>query len=488
MKERTRPALLAGLAAGLAVQASIAVRCLSWYEALILFAITGIILVRPQLAAGLLLATVSLDEVRPLLGGVLVESSELLLAASANALLVALVRQRQRIDWRPLYWALPFLSAVLVSGLFNIQPAAVLPHVFRNAELAIAMWLAFNTARWPDAGPFFFYLAVPAALTLSCLVGWLPAFDPNSSVQPFSSFFVNPNQFAGYLSCLLPLVIACCIHSRKSLLPWLLLTLGAATLVGTASRAGLVATLAGLFVAVAAIRRRSATRRTAGSQQEPHRPAFGRDRRLIWAVALLLLVVITSSGVAYLTNLNYLFSLKQDPAYIKMTLEMRLLQFRTGLGMWKSSPWCGIGPGRYDDLIPAYLAPLQTGFREAGRRFLERYPGEEEWRARMVENHARQFSQATRIHLHNLYLQLLVDYGMLGLLGFLAFEVFVLVRLWRASSQSVWAGAGLGLLAGFLVFNLVDVTFPSLAIEVGLLLGAAASQDQISRKGVKTQS
>ncbi len=104
------------------------------------------------------------------------------------------------------------------------------------------------------------------------------------------------------------------------------------------------------------------------------------------------------------------------------------------------------------------------------------------------------------IHVHNLYLQLAASLGLLGLSGFLywlARTAGLLLRpppgvprLGSDPSRArepgnsrpspalvvwAWRTAGLGLLAGFLIQNLVDVTFPSLALETGLLIGAACA-------------
>ena len=91
----------------------------------------------------------------------------------------------------------------------------------------------------------------------------------------------------------------------------------------------------------------------------------------------------------------------------------------------------------------------------------------------------RIFVRSIGSHVHNLYLQTGVNFGILGLAAFLYFFLRVLLALPRDAKGSPAAIAGVGLLAAFLLHNLLDVTFPSLGIEMGILLGLAFNTKQL---------
>ena len=72
-----------------------------------------------------------------------------------------------------------------------------------------------------------------------------------------------------------------------------------------------------------------------------------------------------------------------------------------------------------------------------------------------------------------------MNFGILGLAAFLYFLLRLLLALLRESRGSPAAIAGVGLLVGFLFHNLLEVTFPSLGIEMGILLGLAFSGNRL---------
>jgi O-antigen ligase len=125
---------------------------------------------------------------------------------------------------------------------------------------------------------------------------------------------------------------------------------------------------------------------------------------------------------------------------------------QAGMRIWGAHPVFGVGPGQYDQAVERYIQEI-SGVTRLGP-----------WGLRSLQNDLSH-------HTHCLYMQLLVEFGIGGLAGFLMFLVAAGWFLFRGRVGSPIALAGLGLLLAFSLHNLLDVTFPSLAPEMGLLLG-----------------
>lgn len=118
------------------------------------------------------------------------------------------------------------------------------------------------------------------------------------------------------------------------------------------------------------------------------------------------------------------------------SIQQRLMMYSTGLKMIKEHPLLGVGTGQFKLVYGAYKPEK-----------------------------ARLYS-----HIHNFYLHLTVETGLLGLSGFiiLMFKIFnVSISKW--SGRNKWFHYGMiGLLVGVAVHNLFDWTF--LHTQVGLFL------------------
>ena len=130
-----------------------------------------------------------------------------------------------------------------------------------------------------------------------------------------------------------------------------------------------------------------------------------------------------------------------------------------GWVIWKENFWLGVGPGNYNRAL------------EEKKSLIRSY--------RRVSSSFRIFVRSIQSHVHNLYLQTGLNFGILGLVAFLYFFLRVFSSLLRESRGSPAAIAGVGLLAAFFFHNLLDVTFPSLGVEMGILLGLAFNTDRL---------
>src|SRR5207237_321359 len=104
---------------------------------------------------------------------------------------------------------------------------------------------------------------------------------------------------------------------------------------------------------------------------------------------------------------------------------------RAGLAVLKELPLQGLGPGNYSRDIRAYLNPRSK------MHYL--------------------YDPRSWMHLHNLYMQLLVDYGMVG--GFLIFGAIglLLKKAWQGAGRHRLGPYALISVLAFFVHNVVDI-------------------------------
>jgi O-antigen ligase len=216
--------------------------------------------------------------------------------------------------------------------------------------------------------------------------------------------FRQHNSVGMYLSLCLPLSVSLIYtEEKKEMLLWSLLALlSFGGLVVSYSRGAWMGLLAGFFMVylVAQVRGR-------------------RNTDLI----LFSLAVITCCFLAR--------------HYLRHDLSGRNLYWRAGIQIVHAHPFVGLGPGNYPSHIQSYLNAKET------QVYLDD----------LLYNRGVYFW----IHLHNLYLQILVEHGFLGAsLFFLALagvvqKAFGKFHSWQTQACRVS-------IIGFLVHNLVDIT------------------------------
>ena len=420
---------------------------------LVLIPLAALTYWRPIYGVSLLFLVVSIDTAEPVLGSIFISFSEFEFAA---CLLGWLARGQLRgFDWQPLGWAAPFLLVVVVSGILNTEWYKVFPHVLRVSELFVMAAVASCIFRRSEDRQRIRCVLLISTL-LYCSGGLLQIHSAHRG--RIASFFENANQFAGYLNLILPYLLTLFFASANQRLRplWGYLTLGILmTELATLSRsafvaAGVASGLTWMFFYASQL----------GSFL--HSPwsalkSFGRRSgstvfsHLVLLVGLALaLFFFTSLPEVVLRSVENVLGRSRGGA-VASVVDFRLPYFRVGEAVWKDHFFLGVGPGRYQEAVEAY-----SGLLEEHRGKVRDYE--------IVE-------EKVRIHTHNLYLQLGVEYGLLGLLAFLYFLGRVGFRLLLHQGRSSWVLGGVGLLLAFLIHNFFDVTFPSLALEVGYLLG-----------------
>ena len=161
---------------------------------------------------------------------------------------------------------------------------------------------------------------------------------------------------------------------------------------------------------------------------------YGSSKRhmlkaVVSAAAILIVVFLVSPGRVKERALN-LFSMKNG------SFAERVYLFRSGMEMAAERPVFGWGPGCY--------AANSEKFRE-------------KFNDKVVYPHKVGFN--TRCHTHNSYLMVLVESGIVGLAGYLAFIAVLLLSIIKSGSTSKWgflAACCYFLIGGLFEYNLGD--------------------------------
>ncbi len=430
-----------------------------WWLGVWLVALATITYASPGWGLGLLFLTVSMDPARPVVGGIIVSYSEIQIAAFLSSWCAGgLWRERKLIhDWRLASWCAPFLFIMLVSGLLSSSVPRAVGNSMRVAEMFILVFAVANLLK-DSSGPRFRVFLLVGCLFYSLLGVFQFPFVEWGRIY---STFTNPNQFSGYLSLVLPFAVILFLSARRGVrIRWgyvcvILLVAGVATL----SRAGFLATLLGVFTVLllhfhhhpGPDLRQILVTLTSNTR-------FLVQHALVGIILLVTLLLVPSTRRALDDSLRNVTG-RFRGGLVSSFQQFRQPYFEVGWAIWKEHFWLGVGPGNYARGLEEKEALLRS-YRE-------------------VRQTHRIFIRSIQSHVHNLYLQTGVHFGILGLAAFLYFFLRVFLTLLNKSRGSPAAIAGVGLLVAFFFHNLLDVTFPSLGIEVGILMGVAFSDNRL---------
>ncbi|HEY5287002.1 MAG TPA: O-antigen ligase family protein [Solirubrobacteraceae bacterium] len=243
--------------------------------------------------------------------------------------------------------------------------------------------------------------------------------------------FSQPNQLGGFLVLLVPLGIAGALISPRWRIPF--------AFAAAAAAAGVYASFSrGALIGLAIV------------------PFFFLRGWRLWILGplVVLAVVLAAPGLVR----ERFATLTSSGGEISTRVDI----WHTALNIWENHPVLGVGLGGFPQAYEQALVP--------GKMFLP----------------ATIFQPPP--HAHNIFLQLMAEQGILGLLAFVAILIAAVrctARLRRSSDRSArLLGSGLlAALAAFLIHNLFDVTFedPQTGLYVFVLFGLIAASDLLYR-------
>jgi O-antigen ligase len=340
----------------------------------------------------------------------------LLLLATVDAVLLVLLLLSgvERPRWRPpIAWS----TAALVAAL--AVSSAFAPHVSLEA-MAIALlpllwawlltWSRVDVRRISDTLTgsatlvSLWTLAQFAGVDPLHALGWRPAIDYGPRMRMYASLG-NPNFVGAVLAALLPLAIVAASRRRRRALAMCMLIVQAAALGATGSRGAWLGATAGLGA-------------LAASWRPPSRRVLTVAAVLVAAAGLAVVIGPTRPVATTLRGRFYIWSVAAPHAADHLLV--------------------GYGRGAVASQYPRWEADrLRQGLDEDVRRYA-----------------------APQRHLHNDYLEALIDLGAPGALAWLCVIVSAAAASLRAPGHSVQdiAGAGAGIVA-LAVVALVDFPF-----------------------------
>lgn len=417
---------------------------------LLLTAITGIVaFYYPLIGLIILIAAMPFDF--PVEVGLTVYSNQLLLLMVATVFFIKSICQNEfqlfiRKKW--LLILLPFFVATALSMLNAHHFINVIKQAMYWSEIVIMAWLAAITIKnREDMEKIVMTMIIIGVITsligiIQTLAGPQAAFntgkelftiDQGQTMRAYGSLG-HPNQLAGYLILLIPITFIQFVESTNRV-KRSLLGLGAivicTALILTFSRGGWLAImLVGIILIYLNIPKK---------------------------MAMIVALVAALSAVVFILNYGPLGKTKSAVMERVVSfaqpekedsVNFRGVCYQTGFKMFQQHPWLGFGAGNYQANINKY--------------FNESYYA---W-------------EAINKHIHNWYLQLLIEVGLIGLLAFLwiVFNLFKrLINCWlQLDERYEWQHLSgvMAAITAFLIHNLFDVlVIYARGIHFGLVIG-----------------
>jgi O-antigen ligase len=351
----------------------------------------------------------------------------------------------------------------------------------REEELRFSVrWLLAGlviTFLWSGLQAATFYLnALPKVLVTQ----WQRAFSLRELIRTnrISGMAYEPSWLAGQVSTVyLPWLLAAVLSRiRVTRFRWLepgMLVLAVALVAATFSRGGIL--IAGLSI--------GATLALAGGSEIRkglYWFASGFTRVQDWALRLgvsVIAIALIAGGLLFLGQKGYVARIWNTQAsnmadfLIMNSAGARAAYFSSALKTYKDYPWTGVGLGA------------------SGLYMHARLP---DWSLTTVPEIARQLSPQSSLYPNpkNLYVRLLAETGLLGLILYLAFQFSLLGdalgALRRAST--IWRYVGIAALCSWIALALYNMTqdsfaTPNLWINLGILAGISAPNTQAASRG-----
>ncbi len=401
----------------------------------------------------------------PLEWGITIYTDQILLVVAAMVVLLKNVisgYHKHLFSSKWLLVLLPFALATLLSGINAHHFPDVIKQFLRWTEMVVMAWIVINTITTRRELKTVIMIIVFTATVVSIIgiiqtiAGPTASFNlgkdiftvDNGTTMRAYSTFGHPNQFAGYLILMIPLAFIQFVETkdwRKRTLVGLLAVIMITALVFTFSRGGWVAMgLVGAALIYLNIPKKMLM-----------------ITSLI--VALALTIIILNQGPLEKTRsavLDRMMSFSQPKK--EDSVGFRKVCYETAFKMFEHHPIFGFGAGEYDENIKKYF-----------------------------NKHYYAWSAISK-HIHNWYVQILIETGLLGMITFFVALGAVLVRLLLTFlgmvhnyERQILSGVIGGILA-FLIHNLFDVlTIYGRGIDFGLLVGLGLTISSMARQTSK---
>lgn len=239
------------------------------------------------------------------------------------------------------------IASMVISSLHAFDHSAALRETLKAVQYLATLAVAYAAYRLdPDErlirGALVVITIVTCALALAQLVLGAPesATMFGYDVARVSGPIGGPNQLAGFLGVVLPMIIAWMLREARSPLMWCALAEGAVALLLTFSRGGQAA----LVIATALLIILAWW------------PAWARAAGGMVAGAWAAFLAVTFAQFAGAVRWDWLFGRSHNEAGLGTRAELWSAAYR----LWRSSPWVGIGPANFELEVSRYYPGLMT--------------------------------------------------------------------------------------------------------------------------------
>jgi len=382
---------------------------------------------------------------------------ELILLALTLYGISSLLTSRSKIEIKPLSGALIILALMSLSSILSPEPKVSFKEALRWGEIFVAFLFTLNLIRnMAEIKVILITILLTGILQALWGILTLIRFNPYEGTL-VTEYFTNPNQLARYLDFSLPMIPALFLILRSG---WIriLCTLSflfiGYCLYLTQSRGSWVSNAIVLILWCFPLLYRR-TGHESILRVLKRIISFSFKGAIILFFCLLFLVILAPNFSER--------AVKHSEPFLGSGLTTRLYLYIAGFKIIEDFPLTGVGGNRYNQVALYYFPP------SVSETFIE---------------------NMKMSHVHNLYLKIALENGLLTLMAFLFFLYLVgrdiLSSLPALKGERYWllVGMGGGVLA-WLLHNLVEVgTLHFLGVQWGLILGLAIS---LSRRETSEQ-
>jgi O-antigen ligase len=424
---------------------------------------SALTVIDPLRSLYLLLFSIVLEVRGDVYGTFTVSSTEIILAIIVAVWLARIViRRRVHQNWVPLAgWMLLFFACLVATLTMAWDKSGTIKQIFRWLEMFVAIVLATNVVRtqkllrfW-DVFLFVAYGSAIIALLQSAVPALMVIFPPAAAHKPAVLFktlvraygsFEFPNTLAAFLNLGIFLSLGRILYGYKRKIEWIIHLIGLGllviTLLLTYSRGGWISSfVAFVFIYIVALVKRFMPRR----------------RLAIIGLAILALIIVCVPLVPTIFPSAYQRIISVGELSDETPAMDRATNLQNGLRIVADHPLLGIGTLGSDYEV---MQKAETTYNIVD-----------------LQKNAWGYT-------YILYLQIAVEYGLLGLGAFLLYIVFTYRTYFRAVRKDAFSPLVAGILAVMTVYlahGLFEVLmFRSLHIALGIVLGMGFA---LSRRG-----
>ncbi len=338
------------------------------------------------------------------------------------------------------FYYLPFMICILLSSLKFIELSSTIKENVRWLELIVIYFLTINLVTDQKKLRVILYSIFLTTVVVSIcgVVNYLEGAEAVKGRPGTFSFFGHPNALAGYINLTIP-VLFCMLMATTFM--WERITLICFTILITItwfltfSKSGWLSLVVTVILIVSFVKVR---------------------KKYLFMVIILFMsfaIISISSGIKKDFSGRLQFAATYDP------LEKRILSYPIGFNMVRNDLLFGIGVGNYPLLIKKYTDTAEMG-------------------------------HLITTDLHNLYLQLFVEAGLIGLFAFVFWLTGIiryLIRAMKSLENYRHYDIFVGLVGGVFVYlfnNLANVlTVHGIHLQWGIILGLAVLLTQFRESG-----